>query len=95
MSQKSFKFRLLRLVNMSDDLDREGAAANIRSGIRFQGANVFILTCRILKLDFIPVCFCNNLINAPADFFFRKIQLILPLQIVCALFHAHSKKLFS
>ena len=69
MSQKSFKFRLLRLVNMSDDLDREGAAANIRSGIRFQGANVFILTCAIviasvgLNVNSIPVIIGAMLIS--------------------------------
>ena len=69
MSQKSFKFRLLRLVNMSDDLDREGAADNIRSGIRFQGANVFILTCAIviasvgLNVNSIPVIIGAMLIS--------------------------------
>ena len=69
MSQKGFKFRLLRLVNMSDDLDREGAADNIRSGIRFQGANVFILICAIviasvgLNVNSIPVIIGAMLIS--------------------------------
>lgn len=54
---------------MSDDLDREGAAANIRSGIRFQGANVFILACAIviasvgLNVNSIPVIIGAMLIS--------------------------------
>ena len=54
---------------MSDDLDREGATANIRSGIRFQGANVFILTCAIviasvgLNVNSIPVIIGAMLIS--------------------------------
>ena len=54
---------------MSDDLDREGAADNIRSGIRFQGANVFILICAIviasvgLNVNSIPVIIGAMLIS--------------------------------
>ena len=45
MSKINIRYRLLRLVNMSDDLDHEGASNTIRNGIQFQGANVFILAC--------------------------------------------------
>ena len=54
---------------MSDDLDREGAADNIRSGIHFRGANVFILICAIviasvgLNVNSIPVIIGAMLIS--------------------------------
>lgn len=69
MSNKSMKFRLLRLVNMSDDLDREGASVSIRNGIHFRGANVFILACAIiiasvgLNVNSIPVIIGAMLIS--------------------------------
>ena len=63
------RLRLLRLVNMSDDLDYEGANNSIRNGIRFQGANVFILACAIiiasvgLNVNSIPVIIGAMLIS--------------------------------
>lgn len=69
MSKTNIRHRLLKLVNMSDDLDREGASDSIRSGIRFQGANVFILACAIviasvgLNVNSIPVIIGAMLIS--------------------------------
>lgn len=69
MANRSFKHRLLRLVNMSDDLDREGASVSIRNGIHFRGANVFILACAIiiasvgLNVNSIPVIIGAMLIS--------------------------------
>ena len=69
MSKINIRYRLLRLVNMSDDLDREGASSSIRSGIQFQGANVFILACAIiiasvgLNVNSIPVIIGAMLIS--------------------------------
>ena len=48
MAKMNIKYRFLRLVNMSDDLDHVGASNSIRNGIQFQGANVFILACAII-----------------------------------------------
>ena len=67
--KKNIRFRLLRLVNMSDDLDYEGASNSIRNGIQFQGANVFILACAIiiasvgLNVNSIPVIIGAMLIS--------------------------------
>lgn len=69
MANRSFKHRVLRLVNMSDDLDREGASVSIRNGIHFRGANVFILACAIiiasvgLNVNSIPVIIGAMLIS--------------------------------
>ena len=69
MSKINIRYRLLRLVNMSDDLDREGASSSIRSGIQFQGANVLILACAIiiasvgLNVNSIPVIIGAMLIS--------------------------------
>ena len=69
MSKMNLRYRLLRLVNMSDDLDREGASNSIRNGIQFQGANVFILACAIiiasvgLNVNSIPVIIGAMLIS--------------------------------
>lgn len=65
----NIKYRLLRLVNMSDDLDHVGASNSIRNGIQFQGANVFILACAIiiasvgLNVNSIPVIIGAMLIS--------------------------------
>ena len=69
MDTRNFKYRFLRIVNMSDDLDREGASESIRNGIRFRGANVFILACAIiiasvgLNVNSIPVIIGAMLIS--------------------------------
>ena len=69
MSKKGVKYHFLKLVNMSDDIDHEGTSAAIRSGIRFQGANVFILACAIviasvgLNVNSIPVIIGAMLIS--------------------------------
>ena len=69
MASKTLKQRLRRLVNMADDLDREGADLSIRGGVRFRGANVFILACAIvvasvgLNVNSIPVIIGAMLIS--------------------------------
>ena len=69
MEHKGLKYKVLRLVNMTDDLDREGASQAIRNNIRFQGANVFILVCAIviasvgLNVNSIPVIIGAMLIS--------------------------------
>lgn len=69
MEYKSLKYKIRRLVNMTDDLDREGASQAIRNNIRFQGANVFILVCAIviasvgLNVNSIPVIIGAMLIS--------------------------------
>lgn len=69
METKSFKKRFRRIVNMSDDLDRDGASESIRNGIHFRGANVFILACAIiiasvgLNVNSIPVIIGAMLIS--------------------------------
>ncbi len=69
METRSFKKRFRRLVNMSDDLDRDGASESIRNGIHFRGANVFILACAIviasvgLNVNSIPVIIGAMLIS--------------------------------
>ena len=56
-----FRIHFRHLVNMTDELDREGAAESIRSNIHFEGMNVFILACAIiiasvgLNVNSIPV----------------------------------------
>ena len=69
METRFFKKRFRRLVNMSDDLDRNGASESIRNGIHFRGANVFILACAIiiasvgLNVNSIPVIIGAMLIS--------------------------------
>lgn len=69
MEYKSLKYKIRRLVNMTDDLDREDASQAIRNNIRFQGANVFILVCAIviasvgLNVNSIPVIIGAMLIS--------------------------------
>ena len=69
MAARSFKFRLNKIVNMDDDLDREGASRSIRGGVPFRGANVFILSCAIviasvgLNVNSIPVIIGAMLIS--------------------------------
>ncbi|MCR5064197.1 MAG: DUF389 domain-containing protein [Bacteroidales bacterium] len=69
MAKRSIRKRLFQLVDMSDDLDREGASVSIRKGIHFRGANVFILACAIiiasvgLNVNSIPVIIGAMLIS--------------------------------
>ena len=69
METRFLKKRFRRLVNMSDDLDRDGASESIRNGIHFRGANVFILACAIiiasvgLNVNSIPVIIGAMLIS--------------------------------
>ena len=43
-----FKSLFIRYINISDQVDTEAAAERIKSGIWFQGANVWILAFAIV-----------------------------------------------